>query len=157
MALWWGLFSIFAFVWVQEDKESHEADVPGIGHAVRDGFSALMGTLRKIRHLKTVCLFLLAYWFYIDGVDTIVRMSVDFGITLGFPESSVIIAILIVQFIAFPATMIYYKLSTKTGIKAAIYIGIIGYGVITFLGFFMNFFFNKFFWRMGPKVTGFLV
>ena len=50
-------------------------------------------------------MFLLAYWFYIDGVDTIVKMAVDYGTSLGFSASSLITALLLVQFIAFPATL----------------------------------------------------
>jgi UMF1 family MFS transporter len=135
VAIWWALFTIPTILWVKEPKIH---DSVGMVKAVSLGWKQFRHTLKDIRHLKVVGLFLLAYWFYIDGVDTIVKMSVDFGMSLGFPDNSLIIAILMVQFIAFPATMIYYKLSTKTGIKAAIYIGIIGYGMITFLGFFMQ-------------------
>jgi UMF1 family MFS transporter len=135
VAIWWALFSIPIIIWV---KEPQIHDPVGVGQAVKLGWQQFFNTLREIRHLKVVGLFLLAYWSYIDGVDTIVKMAVDFGISLGFPDKSLISAILMVQFIAFPATMLYYKLATKTGVKTSIYIGIVGYGVITCLGFFMN-------------------
>ena len=98
----------------------------------------MRNTFKDIKHLKVVGMFLLAYWLYIDGVDTIIRMALSLGVDLEFPQSSLIIALLMVQFLAFPFTMIYYKLSTKIGIKKAIMFGIGGYAGITFLGYFMN-------------------
>ena len=54
------------------------------------GFKQFIDTFKKIRHLKMVFLFLLAYWFYIDGVDTIIRMAVDYGLSLGFESNDLI-------------------------------------------------------------------
>jgi len=88
--------------------------------------------------MRVVGLFLLGYFFYIDGVDTIIKMAVDYGMSLNFPNESLIIALLIVQFIAFPAALIYGWLAEKIGAKAGIMIGIIGYSIITFLGYFMT-------------------
>lgn len=135
VAIWWVLFSIPLLLWVKEPRIHRPVEM---GTAIRLGWEQFIQTIKEIRHLKVVGLFLLAYWFYIDGVDTIVKMSVDFGMSLGFPDSSLIVAILMVQFIAFPATLLYYKLSKKTGVKTAVLIGIAGYCVITILGYFMN-------------------
>jgi len=135
VAVWWTAFTIPLLLWVEEPKINEPVSLL---KAVPLGWKQLMDTLKDIRHLKVVGLFLLAYWLYIDGVDTIVRMAVDYGMSLGFPSSSLITALLIVQFIAFPFTMLYYKISTKIGLKKGILIGIMGYGVITFLGYFMN-------------------
>ena len=82
-------------------------------------------------------MFLFAYWLYIDGVDTIVKMAVDYGMSLGFPSDSLIKALLMVQFIAFPAALMYNWFAAKIGIKKAILIAILGYSIITFLGYFM--------------------
>jgi UMF1 family MFS transporter len=82
--------------------------------------------------------FLLAYWLYIDGVDTIIKMAVDYGSSLGFSSSSLITALLLVQFIAFPATMGYYWFASKIGIKKAIYVAILAYMFITLFGVFMT-------------------
>ncbi len=82
-------------------------------------------------------LFLLSFWCYIDGVDTIIRMAVDYGTALNFPSESLIIALLITQFVAFPAALAYNSFGAKIGIKKALLIAIAGYGVITMLGFFM--------------------
>ncbi|MBS1250649.1 MAG: hypothetical protein MAG431_02243 [Chloroflexi bacterium] len=135
VAVWWAIFSIPIALWVKEPKIH---DPVKLGAAFKLGWQQLIGTLEDIRHLKVVGLFLLAYWFYIDGVDTIVRMAVDYGMTLGFPSSSLIIALLMVQFIAFPAALAYNWFASKVGLKRAIFIAIAAYGVITFLGFLMN-------------------
>jgi len=82
--------------------------------------------------------FLLAYWLYIDGVDTLIRMAVDYGTSLGFPASSLITALLLVQFVGFPATLAYNWFAFKVGIKKAIYVAICGYIGITIFGVFVQ-------------------
>jgi len=129
VALWWGLFSIFTFVWVPEEKNA--ATASGIGHAVRNGLSELMGTLKRIRHLKTIFLFLAAYWCYIDGVDTVVRMAVDYGMSIGFESNDLIVALLMVQFIGLPATLGFGKLGQCWDAKKAIFLAIGVYGLVT--------------------------
>jgi len=98
---------------------------------VRAGFSQLRETLAHLAGQKQIFLFLAAYWFYADGVDTVIKMAVDYGVSLGFPASSLIVALLVVQFVAFPAALLYNWLSSKIGIKTAILAGIAGYMVIT--------------------------
>ena len=134
-AVWWTVFSIPIFIFV---REPNVGDTVGFGRAVVTGAKQLLSTLRDIKHLKVVGLFLLAYWFYIDGVDTIIRMAVDYGTSLGFPSSSLIVALLTVQFVAFPAALLYNFFAQKIGVRRAILIAIVAYGCITVLGFFMR-------------------
>ena len=131
VALWWGLFCIFTFVWVHEDEEKNEATASGTGRAIRNGFSEFIGTLRKSRRLKTVFLFLFAYWCYIDGVDTVVRMAVDYGLSIGFESNDLIVALLMVQFIGFPAALGFGKLGQRWDVKKAIFLAIGVYGLVT--------------------------
>ena len=119
-----------------KEPEIHES--VGIVSAVSLGWKQLKQTFKEIRHLKVVGIFLLAYWFYIDGVDTIVKMAVDYGVTLKFPDSALITALLMVQFIAFPCALLFNLLSKKIGVKQSVMAGIIGYGIITFLAYFMS-------------------
>ncbi|MBN1687035.1 MAG: MFS transporter, partial [Spirochaetales bacterium] len=135
VAVWWAVFSVPVFIFV---KEPFLDESRRIGWAVRGGWSQLKATLRDIRHLKVVGLFLLAYWFYIDGVDTIIRMAVDYGASLGFESSSLIIALLIVQFVAFPAALVYNLFAKKIGVKRAIFVAILAYGCLTILGVLMR-------------------
>ena len=97
VAIWWGGFSLFTIFWVPEKK--HPKVQNAFGNAVRGAFHQLLGTIREIRQLKTLFLFLAAYWCYIDGVDTIIRMAVDYGMSLGFDSNDLILALLMVQFI----------------------------------------------------------
>jgi UMF1 family MFS transporter len=136
VAVWWGLFTLFTIAWV---KEAKTASPPAAGESVvRAGFRQLTGTFKKLRHMKVVLLFLLAYWFYIDGVDTIIRMAVDYGLSLGFESSDLILALLIVQFVGFPAALAYGKLGQKWGVRKAIYLGIAIYMAVTVYGTMMT-------------------
>jgi len=135
VAVWWAIFSIPVALWV---KEPVIYEYVGFVSAVDLGWKQLLDTLKEIRHLRVVGLFLLAYWLYIDGVDTIVRMAVDYGATLKFPDSALITALLMVQFIAFPCALLFSLFAKKIGVKQAVIVGIVGYGIITFLGYFMS-------------------
>ena len=121
VALWWGLFSIPLFLFVKEPKTDRNESSWQI---VCGGWRQLHQTLREIRQLKVVMLFLLAYWLYIDGVDTIVRMAVDYGLSIGFDSNSLIVALLITQFVGFPAAIVFGKLGQRYGAKTGIFIAI---------------------------------
>ena len=76
-------------------------------------------------------MFLVAYWLYIDGVDTIVRMAVDFGMSIGFDMSNLLTALLVTQFVAFPAAVGFGYLGERIGAKAGIMIAIAVYIGVT--------------------------
>ncbi len=135
VAVWWAVFTIPLILFVPEPKNYENID---FNNAIRMGWVQLVQTFKEIRNMKVVGTFLLAYWFYIDGVDTIIRMAVDYGMSLNFPGESLIIALLIVQFVAFPSALIYGWLASKIGAKTGIMIGITAYSFITLLGYFMT-------------------
>ncbi len=129
VALWWGSFTVFTIVWIPPS-----APPPGYKRQtslISAGLKQMIGTLQKIRHLKMVVLFLLAYWCYIDGVDTIIRMAVDYGLSLGFSANDLIVALLIVQFIGFPAALGFGKLSQWFGVRKTIFSAIGIYLLVT--------------------------
>jgi UMF1 family MFS transporter len=136
VALWWGLFTFFTIFWVPEKKG---CALPQKGESiVTAGFRQFAGTFKKIRHLKVVFLFLVAYWCYIDGVDTIIRMAVDYGLSLGFEPNDLIIALLIVQFVGFPAALIFGKLGESWSVRKSIYLAIFIYMGVTIWGAMMT-------------------
>ena len=135
VAVWWALFSIPVFLFV--DEPQFETSI-GVGRAFRAAWNQLKDTLSDITHLKVVGLFLLAYWFYIDGVDTVIKMAVDYGVSLGFDSSSLIVALLIVQFVAFPAALLYNLFARRIGVKRALFVAIVAYCFITILGVLMQ-------------------
>ncbi len=136
VALWWGLFTLFSIFWVPEKKDS--AAKKSAGSIVAAGFRQFIGTFKKIRHLKVVFLFLLAYWFYIDGVDTIIRMAVDYGLSLGFKSSDLIVALLIVQFVGFPSALVFGKLGERWSVRKSIFLAIAIYMAVTIWGTMMT-------------------
>ncbi|MCK4296694.1 MAG: MFS transporter, partial [Candidatus Marinimicrobia bacterium] len=136
VALWWAIFTIPLIVYVKERRRSKEKVVKV--NYIKMGFGQLKHTFNKIRHMKVVFLFLLAYWLYIDGVDTIIRMAVDYGMSIGFPSSSLIVALLITQFVGFPSALLFGKLGQKWDVKKSIFIGIAVYLCVTIWGVMMT-------------------
>lgn len=135
VAIWWAAFSIPIFVFVHEPK----AGKTRLGRSsVTAGFNQLLGTFQEIRKLRVVFLFLIGYWLYIDGVDTIVRMAVDYGMSIGFDSNNLIVALLITQFVGFPAAIVFGKIGERIGAKRGIFIGIAVYIVVSIWGFFMD-------------------
>lgn len=126
VSLWWAAFSVPLFLFVKEPKRDSGGRV-----LIKEGYARLKNTFLKIKSLKHVSLFLLAYWLYIDGVDTIIRMAVDYGMALGFDSSSLILALLLVQFVGFPATIFFTKITLILDTKKTIYIAIGVYLIIT--------------------------
>ena len=135
VAVWWGVFTIPLLLFVPEPQIS---DSLPLVRAISAGYRQLRITFTQIRQLKVIGMFLLAYWLYIDGVDTIIRMSVKMGSSLGFEAGDLITALLMVQFIAFPAALGYNWFASKIGTKKAVLIAIGGYSVVTLLAYFMT-------------------
>ena len=135
VAIWWGIFSIPLLLFVKEPAHGEEKSGVDI---VKAGFTQLKETFQEVRHLKTIFLFLVAYWLYIDGVDTIVRMAVDYGISIGFKSNDLVVALLIVQFVGFPAAIGFGYLGGMIGAKRAIFIAIAVYMFVSIWGAFMQ-------------------
>jgi UMF1 family MFS transporter len=136
VALWWGGFTVFTICWVKD--EAYQLPAEPLWQAIPRGIGHVVETVREIRHLKNLYLFLLAYWFYIDGVDTIVRMAVDYGLSLGFDQNDLLAALLLVQFVGFPAALVFGKLGRRWGPRKGIFLGIGCYLVITLWGTLME-------------------
>ncbi len=131
VAIWWGIFTLPIVLFLPEPTS--ERSVP-LRKAISSGFLQLRETYDHIREMKVIGTFLLAYWLYEDGVATIVRMAVKVGSSMGFAAGDLITAILMVQFIGFPAAILYHWFGTRIGVKNAVLIAIGGYGMITLLG-----------------------
>ncbi len=134
VAVWWAVFAIPLFRAVPEPP----AAGGGTGAALREGLAQLARTFRRARRLKVVLLFLAAYWLYIDGVGTVIRMAVDYGLSLGFPASSLIVALLLTQAVGFPAALVFGRLGEWLGTKRAIVLGLVVYLGVTGFGAFLR-------------------
>ena len=132
VAVWWAVFALPLLLWVPEPPQPDRRR----GRAMlRAGRQQLRQTLADMRRLRMVGLFLLAYWLYIDGVDTIVRMAVDYGLALGFSTHDLLLALLLTQFIGFPAALGFGKLGEYLGARHGILLGIGAYALITIWGY----------------------
>ncbi len=134
-AVWWALFTIPLARRVRERRAQRRVE---FGGAIRGGFRQLRETLRKIRQYRMALTFLLAYWLYIDGVDTIVRMAVDYGLSLGFTSRDLIAALLVVQFVGFPAAIAFGWLGERIGPRNGILLGLGAYIGITVWGYYVD-------------------
>lgn len=130
-ALWWAVFALPLFKWVSEARPQNSVSMWA---ATRQGFRQLRLTFSEIRALKPLLYFLLAYWLYIDGVHTVIKMAVDYGLALGFPSSSLIMALLITQFVGFPAALAYGWLASRFGTKNMIVLAICVYIGVSIAG-----------------------
>ncbi len=131
VSVWWAVFTIPLILRVDEPA----GEKIGLRQASREGFAQLINTFKEIRKLRHVFLFLLAYWFYIDGVDTVITMAVDYGKAIGLKTSDLIGALLMVQFVAFPFAYLFGWLGQQYGAKRFIFIGIGIYIFVTILGY----------------------
>jgi UMF1 family MFS transporter len=135
VGIWWAVFSVPLLFFVKETRSGQ----PTAGvNAVRSGLRQLRGTFTQIRRLKAIFLFLVAYWLYIDGVNTVVRMAVDYGISIGFNSNDLIVALLITQFVGFPSTIAFGHLGERKGAKHTILIAIVVYLVVCIWAAFMH-------------------
>lgn len=135
VGIWWVAFTIPLLVLVKEEQREKTLS---LRQSISKGLHVTTETIRSFRKLKTIALFLAAYWLYIDGVDTIIRMAVNYGSSLNFPSDSLIIALLITQFVAFPAALGYSAFGKRIGVRQALMVAIAAYIIIAILGFFMT-------------------
>ena len=121
VAVWWLVFSLPLILFVREPGGQNRHVSMGLLLA---GFRRIGKTFHEVRQLRNVWLFLLSYWLYIDGVDTIVRMAVDYGLSLGFDQKNLLLALLITQFTGFPAALAFGHLGDRYGTKTGIFVAL---------------------------------
>lgn len=132
-ALWWGLFTI---PMLRHVKQKYY--VERVPNPVRMSFVKLYETFKNVKAYRPLFLFLIAYFFYIDGVHTIIKMASAYGTDLGIGASTLLIVLLITQFVAAPFTFIFGKLGEKYNEKNMILVGIIIYVFICSYAYFLD-------------------
>lgn len=140
VGIWWAIFSIPIMLMVEEPEvaETGATRQASFGQRIRGAFSNLKITIGNVSMYRNVAMFLLAYWLYIDGVATIIKMAVDYGLSIGLPANSLIIALLLVQFIGFPATLLFGRLAERRSAKTGLWIGLWVYVAATAYAYFMD-------------------
>jgi UMF1 family MFS transporter len=135
VAVWWLLFTIPL---MRNVREGRRGEVVPLAQSFRAGFRELATTISHARQHRVVLWFLVAYWFYIDGVNTIIKMAVDFGLAIGLEAGSLLVALLVTQFVAFPASLFFGWLGERIGPKRGILIGLVVYVGISLYANFMT-------------------
>jgi UMF1 family MFS transporter len=135
VAVWWLLFTIPL---MRNVRESQRGPHLGFFDATRTGFRELATTIGKVRQYRVIVMFLLAYWFYIDGVNTIIKMAVNYGVSLGLDTNALLTALLVTQFVGFPAALFFGWLGDRIGPKRGILIGLLVYAGITVYAYFLD-------------------
>lgn len=130
VALWWFVFSLPLLRNVRQTHFCLSSATP-----FRDGFHRLANTFRHLRSYRQAFLFMLAYFFFIDGVDTIITMAVAYGVDIGLSSSTLIVAILVIQIVAFPCALLWGKLAERYPVKPLLQAGIMVYCLITFIAY----------------------
>lgn len=132
--LWWLGFSLPLI------RNVHQKyGIESSKHAVKDSFKRLWKTFQNIRQYKTIFLFLLAYFFYIDGVGTIIKMATDYGSKMGISSTFLLIDLMGLQIVAFPFAILYGVLAKKTSARFMLFTGIGIYMLITLLAVILPF------------------
>ncbi len=124
VAVWWFIFSFPIYLNVKEPTESNSKKLFNV---ISEAFSNLLDTARSIKEYKSAVVFLLAYFLYMDGVDTIIRMATSYGTDIGLSATSMIQALLLTQFIGFPATLVFGYYADKYGYKYSLSFAIVIY------------------------------
>ena len=128
VAVWWLIFSLPIYLNVKEPVQN--TSKKQINTVIDDAFENLLNTAKSIKKFKSAVIFLLAYFLYMDGVDTIIRMATSYGSDIGLSATSMIQALLLTQFIGFPATLVFGYYADRFGYKYSLSFAIIVYIIV---------------------------
>lgn len=130
--VWWLIFSI---PFLKDVKQTYNEDSE---NSLKNSLKEIFNTFKDIKKYKNIFIFMLAYLFYIDVVNTVIRLAVTIGTDLQVGVSTLLGVVMLVQVVAFPSAIYYGKLTKKYGGKKVIYIGIITYALAIFATYFIN-------------------
>lgn len=135
VGIWWMVFSLPLF---RRIRDPHLADKGRAWEHVKAGVSRLGETFSRLKRYPELFKYMVAYWFFFDGINTIIVLAASYGTTIGIKDNDLITALLITQFIGFPATLLFGKLADRLGSKKMLYGSLVTYLVIVILGYYMT-------------------
>jgi MFS transporter, UMF1 family len=134
VAVWWLLFSLPLILLVREKKGPDALKPVSV---IVNGLKRLKSTIKKIVRDRLLILFIVAFWLYMDGVYTVITMAVNFGMSIGIATQTLMLTVLLVQFVAFPASIGFGYLAKAIGSGRSICFGIAIYIIVCMIGFFI--------------------
>ncbi len=127
VGVWWAVFMLPLLRAVPE----HKSELLVASGVIRAAYAELLSTIREISKYRNVVIFLIAYWLYIGGVFTVITMAVNYGQRLGFSQQDLVMALLVTNFVGFPATLLYGFFGHRYGAKRGIYFALFVYTAIS--------------------------
>ena len=137
-AIWWAFFTMPLLRNIPEPVRHLSNRTERRRLALYVGVTRVAKTFREIRHYRELFTFLAAFWFYSDGINTIIKMAAIYGAEIGIGRNDLIGSLLLVQFLGIPATFLFGSLAQRIGPKHGIYITLVVYSGISILAFFMT-------------------
>lgn len=135
VAVWWFLFSLPLFGKVKDNKKGPRHS---FGQYAQIGFSRIGNTFRRIKRYPELLKYLIAFWFFNDGISTIITMATIYGTEIGLNQTDLIAALVITQFVGIPFTLLFGKIAERLGSKRSLYISLGIYVLIVVFGYFMT-------------------
>ncbi|WP_125666276.1 MFS transporter [Paenibacillus baekrokdamisoli] len=135
VGIWWLVFTIPI---VRHVKEQAKGKAVSFGDAVKSGFMRIGRTMKTASRYPELLKYMAAFWFFNDGINTVIVMATIYGSGIGIGTSDLIIALLITQFVGYPSTLLFIKLAARFGTKRSLNGSLVIYVVIVILGFFMT-------------------
>jgi UMF1 family MFS transporter len=134
VAVWWLVFMLPLLLYVKEQPARGAVQ----GSALLAGWRELVHTARHVWQQPQLPRFLIAYWLYIDGVNTVIKMAVNYGMSLGLASTHLLGALLLTQFVAFPASLLFGRLGEKYGPRFGVLLGLAVYAILTIWAYFLD-------------------
>ena len=131
--IWWFCFALFTFKWVPEPPIENEMESLGIKDSAKLAITEIKKTLGEVDKFRTLFIYMLAYFFFIDGINTVTALGGVFGSTvLGITTVDLIITIVAIQFVAWPSAIGFTRLAERWGTKNALTASLVGWVVLCF-------------------------
>lgn len=137
--MWWLAFTLPLLRTYKQKYGRERSGEDTLGHIVSGVFSEVAQTMKEIARDKVVLLYMVAFFFYIDGVHTVISMATSYGSSLGIDSTQLVLALLVTQFVAFPSAIIYGKLAGRVGTLRMITVAVVAYMcIVLFAAFFLK-------------------
>lgn len=135
VGIWWLAFSLPIF---RNLKDPARIERQSISYYTKQGFSRLAHTFKRVKHYPELLKYMVSFWFFNDGISTIIGMAAIYGAGIGIQTSHLIISLLITQFVGIPFTYLFAKFARRLGSKRSLYVSLGTYILIVFFGYFMT-------------------